>query len=214
MDTKVAAIIDQCALDFHRTQDRKYFERFAKYAQPIIKMHVMHTCAGSTKWDADELFSILFADMWRLFKVYIPAEDKKFHWLMIRQLKNKTINYIQNITGRVYKICFVCNTPQPGTGDICCKCGALLKKPHAATGVDFYDATYSHTPDYLKQIADRELINVLLRRVKKDDPVTYEILTMFLAGHTKSEISRKVSIAQNALNNRIRKCERILLTMM
>jgi len=210
MNTETTRNIDQCAIDFYKTKDKRHFEKFAKYATRIIQAHVAHTCAGSTKWDPNELFSILFADMWRLFKVYVPETDKKFHWLMLRQLKNKTINYMQNNTERKFKRCFICDTPQEKGSDVCCTCGASMKRPHATTGVEQYDLTYCHTPDYLKQVADRELVNIVLKETEEKDPITHKILTMVLEGHTKSEISREVSIAQNALNHRIRKCERIL----
>ena len=209
MNTETSKIIDKCAMDFFKTRDESHFDLFAKHAKPLIEIHVAHTCNGSTKWDADELFSILFADMWRLFKVYKPEVDKKFHWLMLRQLKNKTINYIQNKTGRVYKKCFICDESQETNAKICTTCGASMKRPHATTGIENYDLKHCHSPDYLQEVENKQLVDIVLNATK-EDPMTHKILTMLLEGHTKSEISREVAIAQNAVNNRIRKCERIL----
>ena len=262
MDKKTLEILDQCALNFYVTRDVKYFNEFCKYARPTIEIYVSHTCLGSVKWDAEELFSILFADMWRLFKVYIPVKDKKFHWLMFRQLKNKTRNYILNNTGRNYSYCFVCNTKQSGSAKImfkvkemirgvqnmnmdiqvnyiicilhvlthstnvsltpeerhfikcsnkvCCKCGELMQKPRDITGVEQYDLTYGHNPDYLQHLGNKELVDIILNVTKRDNPKTHKILTMLLEGYSKSDISAEVKIAQNAINNRITKCKDIL----
>ena len=50
----------------------------------------------------------------------------------------------------------------------------------------------------------------LLKKVEKENPVTHRILQLLLDGYSISEIKREVNIAQNAVNNRIRKCRKII----
>ena len=74
-----------------------------------------------------------------------------------------------------------------------------------------FEAAYTaHCPNYLEDIANKQLVNKLLVRVKDEDYKTYRILQLMLAGCSKSEISREIKLAQNAMNNRIKKCRKII----
>jgi len=239
MTKEIFRIIDKNAVNFFETKDKKYFTAFSKVATPIIKAQARTACNGSTKWDADELFAILFVDMWRLFNSYKPEEGKQFHWLMQRQLRNKTINYIHNTTGRKYKICFVCNASQnkkawtreilkirkkeKGVKDkesipeeyvhnpaVCWKCGASLSKPHASSSQEILNFVGGPAFDHLEYISNKQIIEKLLKYTKKHNPTTNKILSMFLEGYSKTEISKEVKIAQNAINFRLLKCKRII----
>lgn len=249
MTKDVFQIIDKNAVNFFETKNEKYFTAFAKVATPLIKAQAVSVCGNSDKWDTEELFAILFADMWRLFNAYKPEEGKQFHWLMQRQLKNKTINYINNKTERKYKICFVCNTTQsekawnaeilknqkkqekvketanienseevdkytpdkyvPNSA-ICWKCGASLRKPHASSGNDILNFIGAPTVDYLEYISNKQIMEKLLQHTKKHNPTTNKILLLFLEGYSKTEVSKKVKIAQNAINFRLLKCRQII----
>lgn len=209
MSQNVMNLINSTAYRFYTTKDKKYFNEFVKCATPIIKQMIYKACAGSS-WDVEELFSILLADMWRLFNRWEPEEGKKFHWLMLRQLKNKIINYVHQVRGRPHRVCNVCNTKQDGVVSECIKCGAPLRLPDIIVSGTFetsYNACY---PDYLECIANKQLVNKLLAQVKDKDLKTYKILQLMLEGHSKSEISREIKLAQNAMNNRIKKCRRII----
>jgi len=209
-DTQVMKRIDGLALKYYETKDNQYFDQYATLAIPIIKRMIGKICTGSTRWDPDELFSILLTDMWRLFKRWEPVQDKKFHWLMLRQLKNKAINYIHQIEGRIRKICPTCGTKQneDNCTDICTTCKSSLRLPDRVIEEPF-ESSYFYTPDYLKSLADKDLVEKILEEVE-NDPKTYQILVMLLDGETKTAISNEVEIAQNALNNRIKKCQKIV----
>ncbi|KKK61898.1 hypothetical protein LCGC14_3009720 [marine sediment metagenome] len=209
MPQSVMDFIDTTAYQFYTTKDKKYFNEFVKHATPIIQRMVHKTCAGSS-WDVDELFSILLADMWRLFNRWEPEEGKKFHWLVLRQLKNKIINYVHQVRGRPHRVCNVCNTKQKDGVSECIECGAFLRLPDIMISGTFETTYTAHHPDYLGDIANRQLVTKLLRQVKDKDPKTYKILQLMLAGCSKSEISREINLAQNAMNNRIRKCRKII----
>ena len=208
MPKDVMYLIDQTAKQFYKTKNKKYFNEFVVHVTPIIKKFIYKTCAGST-WDTDELFSILLADMWRLFNKYKPIKEKKFHWLMLKQLKNKTINYVHQMRGRPHKICNMCGTKQKEKTAVCLKCGAPLRLPDIIVSGTFESARHMHVPNYLDDIANKELVEKLFNEVK-DDPKTSQILQMILEGKSKSEISREVQLAQNAMNNRIKKCRTII----
>jgi DNA-directed RNA polymerase specialized sigma24 family protein len=209
MSQNVMDLIDSAAHQFYTTKDNKYFDEFVKCATPVIKQMIYKACAGSS-WDVDELFSILLADMWRLFNRWEPEEGKKFHWLVLRQLKNKTINYLHMVRGRPHRVCNVCNTKQKGGASTCIKCGAPLRLPDIIVSGTFETAYNAYHPDYLEDIANKQLVDKLLVQVRGEDPKTYKILQLMLEGHSKSEISREINLAQNAMNNRIKKCRRII----
>jgi len=208
MPKDVMYLIDQTAEQFYKTKNKKYFNEFVVHVTPIINKFIYKTCAGST-WDIDELFSILLADMWRLFNKYKPTKEQKFHWLMLKQLKNKTINYVHQMRGRPHKICNICSTKQKEKTAVCLKCGAPLRLPDIIVSGIFESVRHMHVPNYLDDIANKELVAKLFNEVK-DDPKTSQILQMILEGKSKSEISREVQLAQNAMNNRIKKCRIII----
>jgi len=209
MPQNVMDLIDSVASQFYITKDKKYFNEFVKYATPIIRQMIYKACAGSS-WDVNDLFSILLADMWRLFNRWEPEENKEFHWLMLRQLKNKIINYVHQVRGRPHRVCCVCNTRQENGVLECIECGTPLRLPDIIVSGTFETSYAAYHPDYLENIANTQLVNKLLAQVKDEDPKTYKILQLMLEGHSKSEISREIKLAQNAMNNRIRKCEKII----
>ena len=209
MPQNVMDLIDSAAHQFYITKDKKYFDVFVKHATPIIQRMIHKTCAGSL-WDVDELFSILLADMWRLFNRWEPEEGKKFHWLVLRQLKNKIINYIHQVRGRPHRICNMCNTKQESGISECATCGAPLRLPDIIVSGISETVHIAHCPDYLEDIANKQLVSKLLVQVKDEDPKTYRILQLMLNGCTKSEISREIKLAQNAMNNRLKKCRKII----
>jgi len=49
-----------------------------------------------------------------------------------------------------------------------------------------------------------------LAQVQDTDPKTYRILLLLLEGRSKSDIGREINLAQNAMNNRIKKCRQII----
>jgi len=205
-------MIDTAAKNFYETSEVKYFNKFIEHATPIIKRYISKSCAGSN-WDTEELFSILLTDMWRLINCWEPAEGKQFHWLMLRQIRNKTINYIHTQMGRPHKICPTCGARQKKNVSLYCR---VCKSPLRVSDIiitEPFERSYSHTPDYLTDIANKQLVSRLLAEVK-DDPKTYRILTMLLEGESKTTISAEVKIAQNALNNRLRKCKKIIYKLM
>jgi len=203
----VMHIINRLAEQYYKSNDKKYFEMFVKHASPIIRKVACKTCAGS-HWDSEELFSILLADMWRLFNKYVPEKGKKFHWLMLRQLKNKAINYVHQSQGHLHKVCGFCNTKQKDGAVKCSKCGAPLRLTDIIISEPF-ESMQICTPDCLEEFANKQLVEKLLEEVK-DDPKTFQILKMLLAGESKSAISKEIKLAQNAMNNRIKKCRRIV----
>lgn len=213
MYQNVMDLIDSTAHQFYASKDKKYFDEFVKHVTPIIQRMVYKACAGSS-WDIDELFSILLADMWRLFNRWEPEEGKKFHWLVLRQLKNKIINYIHQVRGRPHRICNTCNTKQEDGVSECVACGAPLRLPDIIVSGTFETPYTAHHPDYLEDIANEQLVSKLLERVKDEDPKTHRILQLMLEGCSKSEISREINLAQNAMNNRIRKCRKIINGLM
>ncbi len=214
MSKSVMDFIDEAAQRFYITKDKKYFNAFVIHASPVIRRMVYKACAGSL-WDVDELFSILLADMWRLFNKWEPVEDKKFHWLVLRQLKNKIINYIHQVRGRPHRVCNICSTKQERGISKCVQCGASLRLPDIIVSGTF-DGAYNgiDSTDCLEDIANKQLVNKLLAQVKDEDMKTYKILQLMLAGYSKSEISREIKLAQNAMNNRIKKCRRIINNLM
>lgn len=207
----VMKIIDDMANQFYATKNKRYFDKFSYYATPIIKKFISKSCIGSN-WDTDELFSILLIDMWRLFNSWQPIEGKQFHWLMLRQLQNKIINYIHTQIGRPHKICPVCNTRQKGQSLHCHKCKSSLRISNMIIS-DVKDFSSPHFSDLLTEIANKQLVSQLLYEVK-DDPKTHKILVMLLDGESKTTISTTVGIPQNAINNRLRKCQKIIDKLM
>jgi DNA-directed RNA polymerase specialized sigma24 family protein len=212
MSNDTMAVIDTVAENFHATGEVRYFNEFVGHATPVIKRFISKACAGSN-WDTDELFSILLTDMWRLINRWEPEEGKQFHWLMLRQIRNKTINYIHTQMGRPHKICPTCGARQKkGTEIHCCVCNSPLRVSDIIIAEPF-EHSHAHSPDYLEDIANKQLVQRLLAEVE-DDPKTHRILTMLLEGESKTTISAEVHIAQNALNNRLRKCKRIIHKLM
>lgn len=209
MPQNVMDLIDSAAIQFYTTRNEKYFNEFITHATPIIRRMVSKSCAGSL-WDTDELFSILLADMWRLFNRWTPEKGKKFHWLVLRQLKNKIINYIHQVRGRPHRVCNICNTRQIANGSECSKCGSRLRLPSIIVSETFETLHVSGVSNCLEDIANKQLVTKLLSSVKDSDPKTYKILQLMLEGRSKSEISREINLAQNAMNNRIKKCRKIL----
>ena len=214
MSQPVMDAIDVTAQKFHRTKDPQHFTDFVKLATPIIRQVAYKACRDST-WNVDDLFAILLADMWRLFNRWEPVPGKKFHWLMLRQLKNKTINFIQHQRGHPHQICNVCNTKQVSKASAeCTTCGSSLKLPNLSFSLDLALSLglplSTHQPDYLRDIENKQIVSRLLQRVKTIDMTTYTILQLMLQGCSKSEISREVKLAQNAMNNRIKKCRQIV----
>lgn len=205
-------VIDKLAEDYFKTRDKKCFDKFVKHATPVIRGVVTKSCAGSF-WDADELFSILLVDMWRLFKKWRPVEGKKFHWLMLRQLRNKTINYVHSQIGARRKICPICGARQKIPQSQCNTCKSSLRKSDIIISEPF-ESKISINPDYPTQLANTQLIQKLLGAVEENDPKTHKILTMFLEGESKTAISAEIGIAQNAINNRLRKCQKIIHKLM
>lgn len=201
--------IDTAAKLYYATKDKKHFEEIGVILSKVIRVYVAQKCAGSIHWNKDDLFAILLEDMWRLFRVYKPEEGKKFHWLMLRQFSNKTRNYIKNTTGQKYKNCFVCSHSHNSGEDTCTKCGSSLRKPRESTGYEHYDFSHKHTPDYLTDIANSQTVERLLKATESD-PKTHQILRLILEDYNGSDISAKVKIAPNAMNNRIKKCRSII----
>lgn len=213
MPQDVMDFIDATAEQFYATKDKKYFDEFVKYATPVIQKMIYKSCKGSS-WDTKELFSILLADMWRLFNRWEPEEGKKFHWLVLRQLKNKIINHIHQVRGRPHRVCNTCNTKQKNGALECIKCGAPLRLPDIIVSDIFECRGTAHCPDYLENIANKQLVDKLLAQIKNKDPKTYRILQLMLEGRSKSEISHEINLAQNAMNNRIKKCRKIINNLM
>ena len=208
--------IDSMAYQFHDTGDVKYFNEFAGHVTPIIKQMAYKACRDSS-WDVDDLFAILLADMWRLFNRWEPEEGKKFHWLVLRQLKNKIINHVHQVRGRPHRICNTCGTKQAKrTTDVsmCTHCGASLRLSDIIVSGTFESMYSASCPDYLTIIANKQLVSKLLARVKDTDPKTHQILQLMLEGYSKNEISREIKLAQNAMNNRIKKCRGIITLML
>ena len=212
MPNDVMRNIDNAAEKFYATGDVKYFNEFVKYATPIIKRFIAKACTGSN-WDTNELFSILLIDMWRLFKRWVPEDGKQFHWLMLRQLRNKIINYVHKQIGRPHKICPVCSTRQKEKNALYCyHCNSPLRTSDIIISEPF-ENFHAHRPNYLEIFANKQIISKLLDAVKNDEK-TYKILTMMLKGESKATISSKIHIAQNALNRRLRKCQGIIKTFL
>ncbi len=212
MNRNLSNTINGAVASYLETHDTKYETAYLKAVMPFVKLRAEITCAGSTRWNVDDLYSILLEDAWRLFKIYKPKEGKEFHYLLLHQLNNKVINYIKNTTGRVCRLCFVCGERATKGAKECENCGSNLKKPNIYTqAYSEIPKAMSYEPNYLKEIEDREMVTKILKVVKKKDLKTYIILTLMLAGYNKSSISRMFgNMAQNALNSRITKCSRII----
>lgn len=202
---KIMSDIDTAAETFYRTQSGKDADVFMIYVAPTVKSFVNRKCAGS-RWDSDELYSILLTDMWRLLQSWAPKENKKFHWLMLRQLRNKTINFIHCVEGSPHKICPTCSARQSTPKATCKVCNSSLKISDRV----MENSHEKETPhNYLEDLANKELVNKLLKDVE-DDPRTLRIVQLLLEGYSKGDISKQIGIAQNAINNRIKKCRKIV----
>lgn len=202
--------IDQIALEFARTKHKKLFDEFAVHAIPLIKGFAQRTCAGAS-WDSDDLFSILLTDMWRLFNSYCPT-DQPFHYLMLRQLKNKSINFVNNQT-RALVVCRVCGTTNEKGCKVCDECrtslSALPPCIHSdLIGPNIFDHIIDDKKSILDQIASNDFVEKLLDRVS--DTTTKQILVMVAAGESKSTIREKIKLAPNAITHRIIKCRKIV----
>lgn len=197
--------IDEIAKQFYITKDKIYSDKFMVYISPIVKKFAVQKCVGS-KWDSDELYSILLFDMWRLLNVWVPEEGKKFHWLMLKQLKNKTINFIHKCEGRAHKVCPTCGTRQVTSKTFCECCKISLKLPDRVMEGIF---DYGDHNNYLEELANKDLIDKLLKELETD-PKTLKIIQLLLLEYTKGEISQEIGIAQNAVTNRILKCQKIV----
>ena len=138
----------------------------------------------------------------------------------MHQLNNKTINYIKNTTGKIYKVCSICGEHANDGDTQCVKCKSSLQKPwifiessrpKSDNDTRTLSDLYSHTPDYLQEMKTRDRVKKVLDSVRENDHKTYKILIMLMEGYSKSEISEELNgLAQNAINNRIRKCAKIL----
>lgn len=205
--------INEAAVNYYLTKAEKYETEFLNAVIPYVKMKSAITAARSSRWNVDDLYSILLEDSWRLLKLYVPIEEKEFHCLLVHQLNNKTINYINNTTERIYRQCFICGHRATNRSKkTCTKCEAPLKKPNLYTQkYSEIPSVQSHSPNYLKDIENSQMVSRVLEIMELKDPITHRILEMILAGHKKSEISLEMgNMAQNALNHRLRKCAKIL----
>ena len=202
--------IDKIALEFSQTKNKKLFDAFAVHAIPLIKGFAQRTCVGAS-WDSDDLFSILLADMWRLFNSYQPT-GQPFHYLMLRQLKNKSINFVNNQT-RSLVLCRVCGTTNEKGTKVCdeCRTSLSVSPPFIHSdliGTDVFDHIIDDKESALDQVASDDFVQKLLDRVS--DTTTKQILIMVAAGEPKSAIREKVKLAPNAITHRITKCQKIV----
>lgn len=197
--------IDKAANDFYIKNDKKSANIFMCHASTAVKTFATQKCLGS-KWNVEELYSILLIDTWRLLNAWKPADGKKFHWLMFKQLKNKTINFIHKTEGRPHKICPSCKARQECLTDICNFCRTPLKVSERK----FEElGDYGDNKDALNELITKELIEKLLKDLESD-PKTLKIVHLLLDGYSKGEISKEIGIASNAVNNRIKKCRKII----
>jgi len=206
--------IDFFAAEYHRTKDVKCFEQFLKLLSPFIRKTINKACTNSS-WDKQELYSIISADMWRLLNRQEPVEGMPYHWLCLRQIKNKLINYISTtMREKSFKICPSCDESYPHSVYTCKACGvsltpAIIREAHdMLDGVETYENTHSYAPDYLEDIIQQELVTRLLTKIV--DPTTKKIVQMRLDGASYTEISGVIGIAHNAVKRRLHKCQPIL----
>ena len=204
--------IDLLAAEYHQTKNVKVFERFLKELSPFIHRTINKACTNSS-WDRDELYSIISADMWRLINRQAPVDGKPYHWLCLRQIKNKLINYINtNMREKSFKICPQCASIHPYAVYKCTDCGVSLvtaiRETHdTLDNAETYDNVHSYNPDYLEDIAQKDLAEKLLQRI--DDLTTRTIVQMLMEGASYAEISETVGIAHNAVRRRIQNCKLI-----
>lgn len=202
---EIMGSIDEAAENFYKTKNKKDADIFMGHVTQVVRKFVNQKCTGS-RWDPDELYSILLSDMWRLLQRWAPQEGKKFHWLMLKQLRNKTINFIHCVEGNPHKICPTCGARQNTSKVNCEVCNSSLKISDKV----LKEATEkTNSFDYLEDFANKELINKLLKSLE-DDPRTLKIVQLLLEGYSKGDISKQIGIAQNAINNRISKCKKIV----
>lgn len=202
-------------------KDVKYFERFVQHASPIIRMIARTTSAkiGKASWHEDEIYSILLADMWRLFNCagWVPSKTKKFHWLMLRQLKNKSSNYMQKVFGNP-KHCPYCKAKYSAIRGIDgnTECGTchheLISACNEKITSVFIENIMGSTPNYVKQIEAAQIVQKLFKAIQTDKK-TCRILHMLLEGNSKTMISRTIQIAPNALQFRLEKCKKIVQSL-
>ena len=205
--------IDFLAAKYHETGDVKYFEQFLKLLSPFIHKTINKACTNSS-WDKQELYSIISADMWRLINRQAPVAGMPYHWLCLRQIKNKLINYITTTAReKSFKVCPECSKTYPHSVYKCEECAVALTTVSREThdildNAETYENIHSYTPDYLEDMVQRDLVTKLLEQVI--DPTTRTILQMLMEGASYAEISDAVGIAHNAVRRRIKKCQPIV----
>lgn len=207
MKSETLAIIDDLAVSFKTTNDKRYFNEFLVLAEPIVRQFISKARTGAS-WDVEELYSVLICDQWRLFQRFEVVEGKKFHWLMFRQLKNKIIDWITEVEGlRPLKICPTCGYHHKIAVRICIQCSVLMKAAHKKIQdildtTATYDTFHSYTPDYLERLVQQDLVRKVLQQCP--DLITRRIIGGVLRGESRNEIGRNVGLTSPQVKRKLK----------
>jgi DNA-directed RNA polymerase specialized sigma24 family protein len=209
----VLETIDQAALKFYEDKTEKRFEEFVKCAHPLLTSFANRTCSGS-EWNSDDLFSILLADVWRLLNVWTPDPNLNFHYLMLRQLKNKSINFVNKET-RVYSICRVCGykNKRKNKYKYCCNCHICLLASDTFFTYDnvtqgYFEKLHVNNTTVLDDVSNKDLVYKLINSIS--DMTTKRIVVLYYRGNTKAEIEQKLKLPKFSATKHLDRCRKLV----
>lgn len=200
--------IDWLAFEFFRTDDKKrkrqFFTALIKLAKPFISGAANYFTQNIQ--DSKELEAILMKDLWRLINRWKPREKYllqyalkktnescKFHHLMLRQLRNQSINEVQRLQKPQERKRFVDLSSSVSIDDL----AAFLPAP---------------VLDPLNSLAQQDFIDKLTSRV---DEKTAKILKMVLEKAPLDEIKTVVGHkATPAIKRRQEACRPIVINLL
>lgn len=223
---KIMAKADELALQFHQTKDNKIFDKFASNIDGILREHIAKRLAGSN-FDPQELYSILLIDLWRLLKVWEPVENKKFHWLMLRQLQNKTITFVtKNSKSKKMKKCPCCSYAHERSQLTCDNCGttmslyitplreadmpAVRNPKYSGSKTMSASDIPSSKASFVDAIEAKDIVDKLMDKIT--DQKTKKLLTLILDGEEAHKVLSELTAGTHpgSYHYRMKKCRQII----
>ena len=196
-------VISFFAEKFYESQDAKekeqFFEVILTHADSIIKMTAFKFEKLQSR--TEDLIETLKVDLWRLINSWVPTPETKFHYLMLRQLRNKAINETK------YQ-----RTPQEQRLSL--KPSSMVSmSSETMTGQHVEDFLFSDTISSLDSVCYSNLLNKLLENIS--DGKTRRILELQLEeDYSLEEIRQEVGgKALRAIKRRQEACRPILISL-
>ncbi len=200
--------IDFLALQFYNTESPKdkevLFEKLLEVAQPYINS--IATSFTKTTQAKDDLMAVLITDLWRLLKSWKPNmkymlectmkknASCRFHYLMLRQLRNKSLNEVKKK-----------QRPQSNK--------RYVDLNQAVSIEDLPEAFEKLSCNVLRNISQNDFVKKVLENVK--DEKTRKILELVVHDASTDEIKSAINgKALRAIKRRQESCRPVIISLL